>query len=405
MPDENDFKDFSITDKVNYLVRNTEEINTRDELAKKLEKDQLVIKYGVDPTSTEIHLGHLVPILKLKEFQDLGYDITFLIGDFTARIGDPTGKDESRKSLTKKEVYNNAKSYTDQVFKILDPEKTKIVRNYDWLCDLNLEELIGLLSKNTVNNLIKRKSFQNRFDAGKAVHGNELIYPYLQGYDSVELNADIEIGGSDQLFNMMFGRDLQQKYGQEPQVVMTTPLLEGLDGNLKMSKSLGNTVGVEENPNDMYMKIMKVNDELVDKYFSLLTNLNHMQVNSIKNSYRNLDTYEIDLKKKLAYEITSMLHNSSEARDAQENFEKVVQNKDLPTNIEDLCMDLDRKITPLEILQGTNAYSSNSNIRRLIQQRGFSIDGQIVDDPFIEMKLEPGAIIKAGKKNIYKLSY
>ncbi|PLW80208.1 tyrosine--tRNA ligase [Candidatus Woesearchaeota archaeon] len=253
--------------------------------------------------------------------------------------------------------------------------------------------------------MIKRKSFQNRFDAGKAVHGNELIYPYLQGYDSVELNADIEIGGSDQLFNMMFGRDLQQKYGQEPQVVMTTPLLEGLDGNLKMSKSLGNTVGVEENPNDMYMKIMKVNDELVDKYFSLLTNLNHMQVNSIKNSYRNLDTYEIDLKKKLAYEITSMLHNSSEARDAQENFEKVVQNKDLPTNIEDLCMDLDRKITPLEILQGTNAYSSNSNIRRLIQQRGFSIDGQIVDDPFIEMKLEPGAIIKAGKKNIYKLSY
>ncbi|MCF7872505.1 tyrosine--tRNA ligase [Candidatus Woesearchaeota archaeon] len=403
-----------IQEKINYLSRGTEQIITREDLAWKLEKSErenrsMIVKYGVDPTAPDIHLGHLVPIKKLKHFQDIGHEITFLIGDFTGRIGDPSGKSSGRKAMTEEEVLKNANTYKEQIFKVLDAEKTNIVYNSSWLKNMHLEETVKLLSKNSVNNLIKRKSFSKRFGKGETVSGHELIYPFLQAYDSVALNADIELGGTDQYFNLIFGRDLQPKYGQEPQVVITTPLLEGLDGNEKMSKSLGNTVGIDENPFDMYRKIMKLKDNLIIKYFTLLTDVDELEIGHLEMDMKQNRAHPKDVKKRLAKTITTYLHSEQKANEAEKEFEKVYRQGKLPENIRDVCVEYDNsnngKLTPIQIIRLCDLASNNGEARSIVKQRGFSIDSAIIEDPKKEISLYNNMVVKVGKEKYVRLNY
>jgi len=400
--------------KINHIVRWVEDIITKEDLAWKFkktesQKEDLVIKYGVDPTSPEMHIGHLVPIRKLKQFQELGYSITFLIGDFTARIGDPTGRSSGRKAMSEEEVLANAQTYKDQIFKILDEEKTKIVYNSSWLKPLNLEDTIKMLSGNTVNNLIKRKSFVERFKKGDSISGNELIYPFLQAYDSVALKADIELGGSDQFFNLMFGRDLQPKYGQEPQVVITTPLLEGLDGNEKMSKTLNNTVGLKENVKEMYSKIMTVQDNLIIKYFSLLTDADELDMRKLNSDLKIKKIHPIEAKKRLSREICKQFYSLEDVKRAEEEFDKVYILGQIPSDIKNLTLNYqdtpNGKIKLIELIRKAEFASSNNEARRLITQKGFSIDGVVIEDPLLNINIKNDMILKAGKDRYIKISY
>jgi len=409
-----DLKKLSPEEKVRYLGRGTVEIITRDELTRKIRNTDeqgapLVLKYGVDPTAPEIHLGHSVPLRKLRHFQNVGYDVTFLIGDFTARIGDPSGRSTGRNAMTEEEVLANAETYKQQIFRILVPEQTKLVYNSDWLKPMTLEESIKLLSRNTVNNLVKRKSFQKRFEKGEPIAGHELIYPFLQAYDSVFLKADIELGGTDQYFNLIFGRDLQPSYGQEPQVVVTTPLLEGLDGNAKMSKSLGNTVGIMEPATMMYTKLMKVKDNLVMKYFDLLTDVDQTELARIELGLGDGTLHPMDAKKRLAYEITASFHDPQQAKAAQEEFVKVYTRGELPSDLEKAVIDPtqapDGKLTALDLLKACNLAESSNQARRLIGQRGFSIDGSVVEDPYREIELKDEMVLKVGKRTYVQISY
>ncbi|AXE61162.1 tyrosine--tRNA ligase [Candidatus Thioglobus sp. NP1] len=360
------------------IQRGTDEILPLNELKTKLEKNKpLRIKLGLDPTAPDLHLGHTVVINKLKQLQDLGHEIIFLIGDFTGMIGDPTGKNVTRKPLTKEEVIENAKSYEEQVFKILDKDKTKIAFNSEWMGKMSSTEMISLASKHTVARMLERDDFSKRYKSNQAISIHEFLYPLVQGFDSVALQADMELGGTDQKFNLLVGRDLQKQSGMEPQVILTMPLLEGLDGVQKMSKSLDNYIGIDETPDSMFGKIMSISDELMWRYLELLSFESLETLESWKKEVKDGENPR-NIKFRLAEEIITRFHNNEQAKKAQQNFIDRFAKNQTPDEMDEFTFDQGMKIANL--LKDSNLVSSTSEAFRMIKQGAAKIDGEKIND-------------------------
>ena len=360
------------------IQRGTDEILPLDELKTKLEKNKpLRIKLGLDPTAPDLHLGHTVVINKLKQLQDLGHEIIFLIGDFTGMIGDPTGKNVTRKPLTKEEVLENAKSYEDQVFKILDKGKTKIAFNSEWMGKMSSSDMISLASKHTVARMLERDDFSKRYKSNQAISIHEFLYPLVQGFDSVALQADMELGGTDQKFNLLVGRDLQKQSGMEPQVILTMPLLEGLDGVQKMSKSLDNYIGIDETPDSMFGKIMSISDELMWRYLELLSFESLETLDSWKREVKDGENPR-NIKFRLAEEIITRFHSNEQAKKAQQNFIDRFAKNQTPDEMDEFTFDQGMKIANL--LKDSNLVSSTSEAFRMIKQGAAKIDGEKIND-------------------------
>ena len=360
------------------IQRGTDEILPLEELKKKLEKNKpLRVKLGMDPTAPDLHLGHTVVINKMRQLQDLGHEIIFLIGDFTGMIGDPTGKNATRKPLTKADVLENAKSYEDQVFKILDKDKTKIAFNSEWMSKMNSTEMISLASKHTVARMLERDDFSKRYKGGQAISIHEFLYPLVQGYDSVALRADIELGGSDQKFNLLVGRELQKQADMEPQVILTMPILEGLDGVQKMSKSLGNYIGIDEDPDSMFGKIMSISDDLMWRYLELLS---FESLETIESWKQEVETGENprNIKFRLADEIITRFHDETQAKKAQQNFIDRFAKNQIPDEMDEFTFPKGIKVANL--LKEANLVSSTSEAFRMIKQGAVKIDGEKLSD-------------------------
>jgi tyrosyl-tRNA synthetase len=400
----------SIEEQLELIERGAVDCISREELIKKLKKSQetgipLKVKAGFDPTAPDLHLGHTVLLQKLKHFQDLGHDIYFLIGDFTGMIGDPTGKSETRKALTVEQVAENAESYKEQVFKILDPQKTRVVFNSTWLGKLTSIDMIKLASELTVARMLERDDFRNRFESGKPISIHEFLYPLIQGYDSVAMKADIELGGTDQLFNVLMGRDLQRSHGQEPQVVLTMPLLEGLDGVNKMSKSLGNYIGITESADNIYGKVLSVSDDLMFRYFDLLSDLSNKEIADLKSKVENNQLHPKEVKKQLARELTARFHGDAAARAAEENFEKVFQQGGVPDDLPEIRCTATQPIALPHLLVDAGLVKTTSEGRRMIQQSAVSIDGEKVTDVNSVIKPLGELLIKVGKRRFSKVIF
>ena len=378
------------------LKRGAEEILVESELVKKLEeKRPLIIKAGFDPTAPDLHLGHTVLINKLKQFQDFGHQVQFLIGDFTAMIGDPTGKNITRQALSKQEVLENAKTYQEQVFKILDPEKTQVVFNSSWMDKVSSADLIQLAAKHTVARMLERDDFSKRFKSGQAISIHEFLYPLIQGYDSVEMKADVELGGTDQKFNLLVGRQLQEVYGQKPQTVLTMPILEGLDGVQKMSKSLGNYIGISDDADEMFGKIMSISDDLMWRYFELLSFKSMAEINRWKKECDE-GVNPRNIKVKLAQEIVERFHSGAAAKKALENFEARFQRGAIPDEMDEVTLQAEGgNLAIANVLKGAGLTKSTSDALRMIKQGAVKINGEKVGDP----KLSIGV----GKKDVYQV--
>jgi len=401
-----------IKEELKIIKRGTEEIISEEELIKKIEKSRkekrpLRVKQGFDPNAPDIHLGHTVGLRKMRQFQDLGHDIYFLIGDFTGMIGDPSGKSVTRKQLTEEEVKENADTYKKQVFKILNPEKTKVVFNSHWLGKLSFAEVLKVCSKYTVARMLERDDFANRYKEGKPIGIHEFMYPLMQGYDSVAMQADIELGGTDQKFNLLVGRDIQREFNQEPQIIITLPLLEGTDGVEKMSKSLNNYIGIDESPQAMYGKVMSVPDNLMIRYFELVTDVSLDEIGKIKTGLESNDLHPRDVKKMLAREIVKLYHRQSAAIVAEEEFEKVFKKKLYPEEIKKLILNKDNlkegKIWLIKLIVLSGVVDSKSEARRLIEQGGVRINGKKISDLHFDLTVEEGMILKIGRLNFIKL--
>jgi len=389
------------------ISRGAEGVITAPELTKKIndsinKKKPLKVKAGFDPTAPDLHLGHTVLIHKLKDFQDLGHQVILLIGDFTAMIGDPTGRNETRPSLGTEEIAANAGTYTDQVFKILDKEKTEVVYNSEWMNRLTPTDLISLMSKYTVARMLEREDFQKRYRSGQSIAIHEFLYPLIQGYDSVVLNADVELGGTDQLFNLLVGRELQRGMGQAPQCVLTMPLLEGTDGVKKMSKSYGNYIGITEPPGEIYGKLMSISDELMIKYYELLTNAPQDKIDSIKKGAM----HPKEAKEALALEVTGRFHGPNAATDAQKAFSSLFKDKKTPDEIEEVVITTDEEDMWLpRLLAQTNLTSGTSAAIRLMSQGGVRIDGEKVTEKKTKVSTEKGFLVQIGKRTFRKVSF
>ncbi|TGL74160.1 tyrosine--tRNA ligase [Leptospira jelokensis] len=387
------------------IRRGTVEIISEVELLDKIKaKPSLTIKTGFDPTAPDLHLGHFVLLRKLKHFQDLGHEVCFMLGDFTAMIGDPTGKSETRKRLSKEEVLENSKTYQTQVFKILDPKKTKILYNSHWCSEMKFEDVLVLTSKYTVSRMLERDDFTKRHKAGTPISMIEFLYPLVQGYDSVAMKSDVELGGTDQKFNMLVGRDLQREYGQKPQVVITLPLLVGLDGVKKMSKSLGNYVGIIEKPIDMYGKIMSISDELMWNYFELLTDIPLVDVEKRKEGIRSKTLHPKEVKTELALLIMDQLHPKEENRKAVEEWTAIHNTKnralpdDIPTEVLDGAWFSEKPPLLVYVLSQLKFIPSVSEGRRLIQAGGLYLDEEKISDPSLVLEKGKEYLIRQGKK-------
>ncbi|MDL1969787.1 MAG: tyrosine--tRNA ligase [Candidatus Desulfofervidaceae bacterium] len=398
-----------IKEEIELLLRGVVEVISKEELEKKLErahreKRPLRVKAGFDPTAPDLHLGHTVLIQKLKHFQDLGHEVLFLIGDFTGIIGDPSGKSETRPALTREQVLANAETYKEQIFKILDPTKTKIVFNSTWMQQLSAIDLIKLCSHYTVARMLERDDFHKRFTAGRAISIHEFIYPLIQGYDSVALKADVELGGTDQRFNLLVGRDLQRDFGQEPQVVMMMPLLEGLDGVQKMSKSLGNYVGITEPPGQMFGKLMSISDELMWRYYELLSSLSLDEITRLKEGVEQGKIHPKEVKKQLAIEIVARFHSQKAAAEAAEEFEKVFKHKELPKDLEEITISWsEEKIWLPKLLQLANLTQTTSEAKRLVQQGGVKVNQEKVTSAQTEIPVGETYLIQVGKRKFKKV--
>ncbi|MBF0387372.1 MAG: tyrosine--tRNA ligase [Candidatus Omnitrophica bacterium] len=376
------------------ITRGTVEIIDLKHLEKKLEKSRakgvpLVVKAGFDPTAPDIHLGHVVLLRKMRQFQDLGHRVLFLIGDFTAQVGDPTGRNELRKKMTREDIELNAKTYSEQVFKVLDPKKTEVVYNSHWFGKFSAQDLMELTARSTVAQMLARADFKKRFEDGREISLLEFIYPLLQGYDSVVLKADVELGGADQKFNLLMGRQIQEAYGVEPQVVIMTPLLEGLDGVNKMSKSLGNYVGINEPPRDMFGKLMSISDELMMKYFELLTD---QDLGSLRQKHPK------EAKMELAGSIVHQFHGPDAARDACEHFNSVFARKQVPDDIATLALEPGMDLIGILVLAGIAP--SKNEARRLIKQNAVTFEGSAVADE--SWSVQRG-VLKVGKRRFLKI--
>jgi len=385
------------------ISRGTEEIIKIEDLQKKLESGKtLRIKVGFDPTAPDLHIGHTVIINKMRQFQDLGHEVTFLIGDFTGMIGDPTGKNVTRKPLTKDEVIANAETYATQVFKVLDREKTKIRFNSEWMTELGSEGMIRLAAKYTLARMLERDDFENRYRTGQPISMHELLYPLAQGYDSVMLETDVEMGGTDQKFNLLVGRHLQQHYGQEPQVIITLPLLEGLDGVQKMSKSLNNYVGITEAPDDMFGKLMSISDEMMWRYFDLLSFKSNEELAALKQRVED-GANPRDIKFLLCEEIVERFHDRKAAEAARETFISRFRGGAMPDDIPEKTLDAgEQGVGIAAALTQCGLTSSNSEAFRMIKQGGVRIDGEKVSDRSLYLQSGFEGILQVGKLKFCK---
>lgn len=387
------------------LLRGTHEVLVEAELIKKLaESRPLRIKAGFDPTAPDLHLGHTVLINKLKQFQDAGHDILFLIGDFTGMIGDPTGKNVTRKPLSREDVEANAKTYQDQIFKILDPEKTTVMFNSTWMNAMSSAELIQLAAKNTVARMLERDDFHKRFTGNQPIAIHEFLYPLIQGYDSVAMKADVELGGTDQKFNLLMGRQLQEAFGQKPQVVMTMPILEGLDGVQKMSKSLNNYIGIADAPDEMFGKIMSISDELMWRYFELLS-FRPMSEIAAWNSECQNGANPRDYKVKLAQEIIARFHDEAAAVKALENFEARFQRGAIPDEMDEVELKIEgENLGIANLLKEANLTASTSEAIRMINQGAAKIDGERIDNPKLEIAASSTHVYQVGKRKFARVT-
>ena len=386
------------------IKRGTDEILTESDLKKKLESGkQLIIKAGFDPTAPDLHLGHTVLLNKLRHFQDLGHKVIFLIGDFTGQIGDPSGKNKTRPTLGSDELIENAKTYEKQVFKILKKELTEVRFNSEWCNDLGAAGLIGLASKYNVARMLERDDFNKRYNSNQSIAVHEFLYPLVQGYDSVALDADVECGGTDQKFNLLVGRELQRAYNQEPQVVLTVPILEGLDGTNKMSKSLNNFIGIDESPEEMFGKIMSISDELMWRWFELLSFISEKEINNLRQQVDE-GTNPRDIKFLLAEELVDRFHETGQGASCRESFLQRFQKGSLPDDIKEISINLDSDSIPLtNLLKNADMTSSTSEAMRLIKQGGVKIDSEKVLDPKKEIQKGSEAVYQVGKRKFLKI--
>ena len=386
------------------LLRGVEEIVPEKEFHKKLdEKRPLRVKLGFDPTAPDLHLGHTVILNKLKLFQDLGHQVIFLIGDFTGLVGDPSGVNETRPVLTEKEIKENAKTYERQVFKILDKKKTEIRFNSEWINQFSPEDFIRLSSVQTVARMLERDDFSKRYSAQKPISIHEFLYPLLQGYDSVALDADIELGGTDQKFNLLLGREVQKFYGKEPQVAFTLPLLEGIDGVMKMSKSLDNYIAIEDDADEMFGKIMSISDDLMWRYFELLSFRDEEEITELKKSQKE-GSNPRDIKFLLAEEIVNRFHGEGSGNSAKEEFQSRFQKGNNPSDIKEITINLEEKsITLAKVLKEAKMVPSTSEALRLIKQGAVRIEGEKILDSKHEINLNSSLLYQVGKRKFCKI--
>ncbi|KTD66496.1 tyrosyl-tRNA synthetase [Legionella santicrucis] len=385
------------------LVRGCEEVLPQHELERKLQKGtSLKIKAGFDPTAPDLHLGHTVLLNKLRQFQQFGHEVIFLIGDFTAMIGDPTGKNVTRLPLSQETVLENAKTYQEQVFKILDPLKTRVAFNSQWLAPFSAVDLIRLAATHTVARMLERDDFNKRYTSNQPIAIHEFLYPLLQGYDSVALKADVELGGSDQKFNLLMGRELQKHYGLEPQVVMMTPLIEGLDGVKKMSKSLDNYIGINEPAAEMFGKIMSISDELMWRYINLLSFKTGSEIAALRNSVAQ-GANPRDIKIDFAKEIVTRFHDHKQAEKAHLEFIERFQKGVIPEDLEEQIVTLQNPLSLAQLLKQANLTQSTSESIRLIKQGAVKIDGNKIEDAGLELAIGQTYIIQVGKRRVAKL--
>jgi len=396
----------SAEEQLEILSFGANDLISKADLLKKLKKGKpLNIKFGADPTRPDIHLGHTVVINKLRTFQELGHHVQFLIGDFTALIGDPSGRNATRPLLTTEEIEENAKTYASQIFKILDPEKTEIVYNSKWLMAFSSQDFIQLASRYTVAQMLEREDFTKRYKGGTPIGIHEFLYPLTQGYDSVALKSDVELGGTDQLFNLLVGRQLQSQYAQEPQVVLTMPLLEGLDGVNKMSKSMDNYISVVDSPKDMFGKTMRVSDELMYKYYQLLTGMKPQELSQLKSDVQSGAKHPRDVKVNLAKFLVQRFHSLSAAQGAEDEFNRIFAQKGLPDEIKDFEVQAESQVSLASLMVKAQICTSNSEATRLIEGGGVQIEGQKIQDKKYKLDLKVGDLflLKAGKKHFLKV--
>jgi len=396
-----------LSEQLEIISRGTIDLLPMDELKKKLERSiksgkPLRIKQGFDPTAPDIHLGHTVGVRKLKQFQDLGHQVVVIIGDFTGMVGDPSEKSATRPRLTYKEVLENAKTYENQFFKILDPEKTEVVYNGKWFGKMSFSEIMELASKFTVARMLERDDFAKRYADQQPISIHEFFYPLMQGYDSVMINADVEIGATEQKFNLVIGRQIQKEYRQPPQIVLTLPVLIGTDGIQRMSKSLGNYIGIDESPEEMYGKTLRIPDEQIYSYFELVTDVSIRELKDIKQQLEDKTANPRNLKRRLARSIVRMYHNDEAAKGAEAHFDKIHITKEIPEEIPEARMPK-KPEKLINIIVKNNLASSNGEARRLIRQNAVQLDGNTVRDELLEITIDRPVVLKVGKRKFLRL--
>lgn len=401
----------SVEEQIALIERGCVDLISREDLEKKLKRaietdTPLIIKAGFDPTAPDLHLGHTVLLQKLLHFQLLGHEVNFLIGDFTGLIGDPTGKSDTRPPLTRDDILRNAETYKEQVFKILDPEKTRVVFNSTWLGELSSYEMIRLASQLTVARMLERDDFKKRFESNRPISIHEFLYPLIQGYDSVAMEADVELGGTDQLFNLLMGRDLQRARGQEPQVVLTMPLLEGLDGVNKMSKSLGNYIGISESADDIFGKVLSVSDNLMFRFYELLSDLSLDEIAALKKDTEQGSVHPKAVKVRLAKELVTRFHDQDAADAAEKNFEQIFKKHELPDDIaeKEIAVEGDSIWLPKLLLEA-ELVKSTSDGRRMVKQNAVSVGGEKVTDVNAEIPASGEVLLKVGKRRFCKVRF
>ena len=388
------------------IKRGTEDVLVESELVERLQRgDQLRVKAGFDPTAPDLHLGHTVLINKLRQFQDLGHHVMFLIGDFTGMIGDPTGKNATRKPLTREDIEINARTYQEQIFKILDPDRTEVCFNSQWWGQMDAAGLIALAAQHTVARMLEREDFSKRYRGAQPIAIHEFLYPLVQGYDSVAMRADVELGGTDQKFNLLVGRQLQQHVGQAPQVVITVPILEGLDGVQKMSKSLGNYIGISEPPGEMFGKLMSISDELMWRYYELLsldTSLDALE--SLKSRVASGKLNPRDAKEALAREVVTRFHDAGAARRAVEAFRSRFRRAEIPRDLDLLTLECPPEGLPIaSVLRESGLTASASEAMRLVREGAVRLDGERIEDPRLQLALGLEGVFQVGKRRVARV--
>jgi len=397
----------TVNEQMEIIKRGASEIIPEEELIKKLEKSietgkPLNIKLGCDPTRPDLHLGHSVVLRKLAQFQELGHQAILIIGDFTALIGDPSGRNTTRPPLTEAEIKENAKSYFEQAYKILDKDKTKIVYNSEWLGKMNFADVIKLASKYTVARMLERDDFTNRFKSGVPISMHEILYPLAQAMDSVAIESDVELGGTDQKFNLLVGRDIQREHGMEPQIILTMPILVGTDGVEKMSKSYDNYIGISDSPKEIYGRTLSIPDNIIYNYYEVATDVSTEELKEIKAYLEDETKNPRDLKRQLARKMVEMYHSKEAAIQAEQEFDKIFINKGIPDDIPEYSPDAE-SMSIIDLITTVNFAPSKGEARRLIQQGGVSIDGEKISDIYQEINFDSEKILKVGKRKFIKL--